>query len=540
MVADSADVTILLDDQFRIVARVVGASGRGFGENQVAEGRHPLSDVHPADLPAALGVIGQVADRDGAADSFHLRLKGPDGGWWNGLCVVTNARDDPAIGGLVLRVHLTDDAVLSPVHRPERTPIADIAPCGIDVRDAHGQVVFANHWLQQRCPTDGEITDWLEFVNDRPDGEALVRAAALGRAAEDDFSFDLEAGTVWFRIRAEPHRAGAGDGDGDGPVIGVVTTIVDATAEVEARQRLERREQLLSATFAAVDQGILVIGAGGVVTDANGAAHAHLGEPQGALIGSPLSDSLLSRVVEANDALLPTREDNAALRVIDSGDSVTGRIVRYAHPDGRDRWLISSICALAATRLESTAAVVTIADITERHEQSLLHEHLAMHDSLTGLPNRAAIVEHLTGAIARRRRPREVSGGVLFCDLDGFKAVNDTHGHAAGDRVLVVVADRIRSACRTGDRVGRFGGDEFLVVLENLDQPTEIARIADRVIQAMTVPILIGDRPFTVGLSVGIAVSDGGDDDATAVIDRADAALYDAKRAGRGVWRARY
>ena len=523
---------MVLDHEFRVVQRILSSSSQAVRADAVEPGRMPLRDIHPEDLPAAMEALARLAGRPGSTDTFHLRVENGNGGWQFALVVATNCRDDPSIDGLVVRVHLSDDSLPLPSSHVERTPIVDIAPCGIDVRDGHGNVLFTNSWLEARCPGRAGAVDWLDVVRDRPAGEALVRSALAGTSSGTDLSVDVDNRSSWFRIRAEPHRDSSGD------VIGVVTTVVDATAEVEARQRLERREQMLSATFAALDQGVLIIDEHSIVTHANAAAHRHLGEPAGTLVGTRLGDSLFDRVLEADDERLPTQVDNAATRAMTTGDEVTGRVIRYAHPDGRDRWFATSTRALAATSVESDAAVATIADITERHERSLVHEHEARHDPLTGLPNRAAMIEHLTGALARQRRHGTGTCGVLFCDLDDFKSVNDTLGHAAGDRVLVVIADRIRAACRAGDRVGRFGGDEFLVVLEDLDHPTETDQIAERLISALQSPVLVGDRTWSIGISVGVAVhssdADGAADD---LIEIADDALYEAKRAGRGTWR---
>ncbi|GAB1690255.1 diguanylate cyclase domain-containing protein [Krasilnikovia sp. M28-CT-15] len=159
-----------------------------------------------------------------------------------------------------------------------------------------------------------------------------------------------------------------------------------------------------------------------------------------------------------------------------------------------------------------------------RAERALLHQ--ATHDALTGLPNRVEFVTRLTAALADRAPGRPT---VLFCDLDGFKAVNDRLGHAAGDRLLVEVAARLQRAVRDTDLVSRFGGDEFVVLCRGgLDVMSAIPRITDEVAGPMTV----AGEWVRVGTSIGAATAEPGDD-AESLINRADGAMYEAKKRRR-------
>jgi len=154
-------------------------------------------------------------------------------------------------------------------------------------------------------------------------------------------------------------------------------------------------------------------------------------------------------------------------------------------------------------------------------------------DAMTGLGNRQQALYDLERALARRGR-QDGELAVLFLDLDGFKAINDSHGHALGDAVLREVGERIRSTIRDCDRAVRYGGDEFLVIAERFGDPADVRQLADRLIAAVSAPYLVGDRvPATLGLSVGIAVARQGMSPQE-VIAAADAAMYEAKRQGRG------
>ncbi|MDI6101445.1 sensor domain-containing diguanylate cyclase [Actinoplanes sp. NEAU-A12] len=156
----------------------------------------------------------------------------------------------------------------------------------------------------------------------------------------------------------------------------------------------------------------------------------------------------------------------------------------------------------------------------------------AMHDMLTGLGNRALLRDRLTGALARSRRTAKPVG-VLLLDLNGFKTVNDTHGHDAGDQLLKVVAERLKTCVRTEDTVARLGGDEFVVVTEDLRDPADAVTIAERIIAALNEPVLVNGHALNTPASIGIALSEPGDrpDD---VLRCADAAMYTAKRRGGG------
>ena len=184
-----------------------------------------------------------------------------------------------------------------------------------------------------------------------------------------------------------------------------------------------------------------------------------------------------------------------------------------------------------------------VSDITERRRaEDALHEarerlrHLAYHDGLTGLPNRLLLAERLDARIAEAARDG-AAFPVLFVDLDGFKPLNDRHGHAVGDRVLQVIAERLRAMVRWDDAVARLGGDEFLVAGPCVDTVagarTAATVLAHRIRTTLADPILVDGSPLVVTASVGAALYplDGGD--LPALLAAADGAMYDDKFGGR-------
>ena len=180
------------------------------------------------------------------------------------------------------------------------------------------------------------------------------------------------------------------------------------------------------------------------------------------------------------------------------------------------------------TFLTSVMAVLSGLAARRRAEDDLRQR--ALYDALTGLPNRVLVQERLAQAVRQRDRGPV---GALFVDLDGFKPVNDEHGHETGDALLAVVAARLPAVLRAGDTVGRFAGDEFVVVAPSCDE-AGLVELAGRLVTAVGEPVEVGDVVVSVSASVGAAIALDGDHDARALLRRADAAMYEAKAAGGG------
>jgi diguanylate cyclase (GGDEF)-like protein len=204
---------------------------------------------------------------------------------------------------------------------------------------------------------------------------------------------------------------------------------------------------------------------------------------------------------------------------------------RVAVPDGSVRWL----CAQGTVEEDSTGEPLrlmgTALDITDRKRSQDRLEYLAQHDSLTGLPNRMLLFDRLRQAIALARRGN-CCGALLFLDLDNFKELNDTFGHAAGDRLLVLVGERLRAGVREIDTVARSGGDEFLIVLNGLQSPDACRVVADAVMRAFGDQFTLDGNDVRVNASVGMAIFPQDGDDAEALVRQADAVMYKSKRRG--------
>lgn len=189
--------------------------------------------------------------------------------------------------------------------------------------------------------------------------------------------------------------------------------------------------------------------------------------------------------------------------------------------------------------LEARVAART-RDLTEANsrlrENEALLQRMARHDPLTGLANRLLLVDRINHGLAAARR-NDSRLAVLLIDLDGFKPVNDNHGHAVGDQLLVVLADRLRRSVREVDTVARLGGDEFVIVLEAVQQVEDARRVAAKVVDEMGRPMALDGRELGVSASIGIALFPDDGLDAQTLLKRADEAMYKAKHAGRNTFR---
>ncbi|MFT4173631.1 MAG: PAS domain S-box protein [Rhodocyclaceae bacterium] len=298
--------------------------------------------------------------------------------------------------------------------------------------------------------------------------------------------------------------------------------------QIQAAETLQQRETELRAVIEHANDAYVSIDETGLVTAWNREAERTFGWTSEETLGKRLDDLIMpvnmgkahrngmARYLGGGQAtILNKRLELPALRKDGTGLTVEVRI----HPvDLGDRNLF---CAF-------------MHDISDRKEEEVRREHEARHDVLTGLLNRRALSDLLPLAQMRADRSR-LPLAVLFVDLDGFKLINDAHGHEAGDVVLRTVAERLRAVIRRTDTVVRLAGDEFTLLLEGLrGGAPEAERVAGKVLAAVAEPMLAANRPVQVGASIGVVLHEPGQDaDAMGLLRRADAMMYAAKTAGK-------
>ena len=245
------------------------------------------------------------------------------------------------------------------------------------------------------------------------------------------------------------------------------------------------------------------------------------GDLSGELLPAGGPPELGAAAAAFNDVLLN-------LRLLD------GKVQALAHADLDDPRVSVELPGPLGRELEASVDVLA-SSIADRAGLQARLQHQATHDPLTGIQNRAGAQASLRGAVARAQRQR-TTVAVAFLDLDGFKEVNDRHGHATGDRVLIEVAARLADQARAGDTVARMGGDEFIVIAEQMESADDALAMGRRIRAAVGRPMRLGDeRTVEIGVSIGIALSDDPSEPPPELLHRADLAAYVAKRTGTGV-----
>jgi len=283
-------------------------------------------------------------------------------------------------------------------------------------------------------------------------------------------------------------------------------------------------------TLAAMDQGVMMVDANGLVAVCNERASALLDLPPPLMTGKPAfaelaalrpDDGVFAQMRQAMAPAAASDPDTAAL---------PGVAQCSEHHFTNDR-----IVEVRCVPLTAGGVLAMFDDVTARREADRQIAFMARHDPLTRLPNRAALAERLEQTIARAGRGS--LAGVLCLDLDHFKGINDTLGHACGDRLLSAVADRLTACVREVDTVARLGGDEFAVVQGDAERPEDVGLLSCRIIEVLSLPYELDGHQVTVGASVGIALIPTDGTDADTLLKNADIALYRAKSDGRGVYR---
>lgn len=297
---------------------------------------------------------------------------------------------------------------------------------------------------------------------------------------------------------------------------------IDDVARVAPRDQAE-------ATLNSIGDAVLSTDLEGNVVYLNLKAEAMTGWSRESAVGRPLEEVLHLLDRDTRD----TARNPMSLAVdLNRTVGLSANCVLVAR-DGREMEIEDSAAPIRVRDGRVIGAVIVFRDVGAVLETSRQMSHLAQHDALTGLPNRLLLNDRLTGAIAFAHR-RGHSLGVLFVDIDGFKAVNDALGHATADQVLRSTATRLADVVRRWDMVSRYGGDEFVVVLSDIANANDAGLVATKLLQAVAGAHRIDFRDVRVTASVGVSLYPDDGDDADTLIARADAAMYKAKRAGAG------
>ncbi len=380
----------------------------------------------------------------------------------------------------------------------------------------------------------------------------IPAAEAVGAPIEDLITTDFEDGGDAASTRQQVLRTGSWRGrvrqtsrsgacvsvessvglrrDESGGYTGMVAVNRDLTEVLAARASAQTQVRFTQDLMDALDSRAAVIAPDGQVLAVNARWRHGLADRDRCVAGPVRvgeSWTAALRAVHDPELAVFAEDVEAVLR----GERPLARLECRCVDAGPERATAIEVVRLPG---DGAVAVVVQTDVSWRRRLEDELSYRATHDELTGLPNRAALMEELSAALRRLDGERQLA--VLFCDLDGFKDVNDGLGHAVGDQVLVAVARRLRQRCRSADIVARFGGDEFVVVL-TVPDAAQAQAMADRIVEVLAEPIVVGDAEVASGASVGITVvasRPDGEDPVGTLLRDADTAMYQAKERGRG------
>jgi diguanylate cyclase (GGDEF)-like protein/PAS domain S-box-containing protein len=411
----------------------------------------------------------------------------------------------------------------------------DASPLGIFVSDAEGSCIYTNaayHAISGLSLEQTLGTNWSTAIHpeDRERVLAEWRDAARGQAPfQTEFRFlQGDDSIVWTRVNSAAMLDGKKS-------FGRVQTVEDISGRKSAEFVLQAAEAALfeekeraQVTLNSIGDAVLTTDLSGKVTYLNRVAEAMTGWFCTEALGRPISE-----VFTLLDGTTRLAAANPMLRAMTDNETVgLGTDCVLVRRDGFESAIEDSAAPIHNRDGQVTGAVIVFRDVSEARAMALEMAHLAQHDFLTSLPNRLLLTERFSHAIRMARRHKK-QVGLMFLDLDNFKHINDSLGHAIGDQLLQSVANRLVACVRTTDTVCRQGGDEFVILLAEIGQPQDAAQVAETLRAALDMPHLIDGHELHVTLSIGISVFPDDGTNVDALMQNADTAMYHAKASGR-------
>jgi diguanylate cyclase (GGDEF)-like protein/PAS domain S-box-containing protein len=354
------------------------------------------------------------------------------------------------------------------------------------------------------------------FPFDRADEERFILETLLAGGSVEHFEtvrLRKDGSSVHVSVSISPIR------DGEGRIVGASKIARDITRARQAEARL----RLTSNVFTFANEGIAIFDAGGSVMDVNDAFCRITGHSRTDVLGR--HHRLFAADGMASDGMWRLR------RALRRHGQFHGEVWSRRR-DGTHFAALLTVSAIVDDASHLQSYVVLFTDVTAVREQSQRLQHVAHYDALTDLPNRILLQDRLRQAIALNQRHGQ-SLAVLYLDLDGFKGINDTHGHHVGDELLVKLAQRVKQTLRESDTLARIGGDEFVAVLTDLNSAEDCALLVERMLSVFSEPMALKEQVVQVSVSIGVTLFPQDDADADQLIRHADQAMYQAKQSGK-------
>ena len=406
--------------------------------------------------------------------------------------------------------------------------LLDQLPAGVFMTDVQGECRYVNNrWRVLTGLTADQATGvtWTQALH--PDDRDPVlhtwrQAVDQGLEFAADHRFQTPSGRVkWLNTRAAPL------GDRAGRVAGYLGVSADIAAIKETEETLRASEARFRSYFELPLIGIALTGADKRWWEVNDRLCELLGYRRTQLLGMTWAE-----LTHVDDLAMDVTQFERVINRRAEGYSLEKRFIR------QDGALLYANVSTRCVRRANGAVdyfVMVIQDITERKQAEEHIERLAHHDALTGLPNRVLLSDRLQQTVARAARDHTLAGTMLV-DLDRFKLINDGLGHAVGDRLLREVAERLQECIRQGDTISRQGGDEFAVLLPDLENDEGAVRIAQRMLESVAEPYRLDSHELSVTCSIGISLYPRDGRNADLLLKNADIALYRAKDMGRNTY----
>jgi diguanylate cyclase (GGDEF)-like protein/PAS domain S-box-containing protein len=311
---------------------------------------------------------------------------------------------------------------------------------------------------------------------------------------------------------------------------GVMRSMIDRLAAEAVMEALVLQNEVAKLTLNAIEEAVLRTDIKGHITYLNRVAETLTGWGRGKALGRPITDVLRiiggPSISTVGDAMEIVRgEDRTAIPTANG----TCILIRR---DGVELGIENTVTSIRDQDGVVTGSVVAFHDVSAARAKSLEMSHLAQHDSLTGLPNRVLFNDRLMQAISLAVR-QDKQLAVMFVDLDQFKKINDSLGHGVGDKLLQSVAERLLNSIRRTDTVSRHGGDEFVVLLSQVEREDDAAVSARKILRALAAPHTVDDKSLDISVSIGVSTYPSDGPDAESLINKADTAMYEAKKQGR-------